>query len=47
MSQPLPVSRTKKADLYKPNDTHWSEAGNALAAELLYRWLAPKTDTAL
>lgn len=37
----------QKGDLYRPNDTHWSEAGNALAAELLYRWLAPKVDAAL
>jgi lysophospholipase L1-like esterase len=30
-----------RARLYRPNDTHWNIAGNALAAELLSRHLLP------
>ncbi len=30
---------TRKDRLYKPNDTHWNVAGNALASERIAQWL--------
>jgi hypothetical protein len=34
------VTATTQQPLYRLNDTHWNIAGNALAAELLARYLA-------
>jgi hypothetical protein len=33
------VAATAQQNLYKPNDTHWNIAGNALAAELLAQYI--------
>ena len=36
----LPIMRRNDARLFKPQDTHWNIAGNALAAEEIAKFLS-------